>query len=165
MSPVRTTTEARDPRPATHDLEAALREVQAALDELLVAADEQYAAVVARDRDRIESVTRQQERLSGRLARAERQRLALQGQAPLNEVIAALPTSDAVRVDSLRSSIAGAVLELKGRQEQSAQLLAKSIELTRQTLDFVQRLVTPASPVYGRQPVQARQSLIVELRA
>src|SRR5689334_19749695 len=142
-------------------LESALREVQAALDDLLVAADEQYQAVAAQDRDRLESVTRQQERLSARLARAERQRLALQGPAQLTEVIANLPTSEAARVDALRQSIKAAVNELKSRQDRTAGLLARSIELTRQTLEFIQRLVTPASPVYGRRPTQVRQSLLV----
>src|SRR5579859_2819900 len=105
-------------------LEYALREVRATLDELLVAAEEQYAAVAARDRDRIEGVTRQQERLSARLARAERERLTLQGQTPLTEVIAALSTSDAARVNALRDSIASAVKELQSRQHATASLLA-----------------------------------------
>ena len=55
-------------------LEEALVNVHTALAELLVAADEQHAAVVAHDRDRLEGVTRQQERLSARLARAESRR-------------------------------------------------------------------------------------------
>ena len=147
-------------------LESALREVQAALDELLVATDEQYAAVAEHDRVRIESVTRQQERLSARLARAERQRLALQGQMSWTELIAALPASEAVRVEALRQSIATAVNRLKARHEQTSTLLARSIEVGKQTLDFIQRLVTPTNPVYGGRPTPlARQSLLVELRA
>lgn len=145
-------------------LEYALREVRATLDELLLAAEEQYAAVAARDRDRIESVTRQQERLSARLARAERQRLTLQGQTSLVEVIGSLPTTDAARVNALRESIASAVNELKSRQEATSRLLARSIDLTRQTLDFIQRLVTAPNPVYGGRQMPS-QSLLVELRA
>jgi flagellar biosynthesis/type III secretory pathway chaperone len=146
-------------------LEAALREVRATLDELLLAAEEQYAAVAARDRDRIESVTREQERLSARLARAERQRLSLQGQTSLTEAIASLPNGDAARVNALRESIGSAVRDLKSRQEATSRLLARSIELTRQTLDFIQRLVTPANPTYGRGSLDRRRSLLVELRA
>ncbi len=145
-------------------LENALREVRATLDELLLAAEEQYAAVAARDRDRIESVTRQQERLSARLARAERERLALQGETSLTEVIASLPAGDAARVSALQESIASAVKDLKSRQDATSRLLARSIELTRQTLDFIQRLVTAPNPVYGGRQMASR-SLLVELRA
>src|ERR687886_723289 len=62
-------------------LESALLDVHATLADLLVAADEQYAAVVARDHARLESVTRQQERLSARLARADSVRELKQRQA------------------------------------------------------------------------------------
>src|SRR5579864_5498661 len=130
-------------------LEYALREVRATLDELLLAAEEQYAAVAARDRDRIESVTRQQERLSARLARAERQRLAVLGETSLAELIASLPATDAARLNALRDSIASAVKELKSRQDATSRLLARSIDITRQTLEFIQRLVTAPNPVYG----------------
>src|SRR6266851_6514048 len=91
-------------------LEAALIDVRTTLTDLLVAADEQYAAVAARDHERLESVTRQQERLSVRLAQAEARRL---------EVLAGVPMTEAVtspHVTGLRQSIAAAVSELKRRQ-------------------------------------------------
>jgi flagellar biosynthesis/type III secretory pathway chaperone len=147
-------------------LEAALLDVQATLDELLAAANEQHAAVVARDRDRIESVTRQQERLSARLARAEARRLELLRGTSLQQAVAALPGSEAARCESLGRSIAAAVLELKRRQSNTANLLARSIELTRQTLDFLQRLVTSPSPVYTMRGLStARHSILVDQRA
>src|SRR5437016_7603532 len=52
---------------------------------LPISADEQHAAVVERDRDRLESVTRQQEHLSARLARAEAKRLEVLNGVPLLE--------------------------------------------------------------------------------
>ena len=147
-------------------LEAALSEVRATLAELLVAANEQYAAVAAQDRDRIESVTREQERLSTRLARAERQRLALLDGASLNETIAALPRPDGARLDSLRDSIADAVRDLKARQDATARLLTRSIEITQQTLNFIQRVVIAPSPVYSAQGIgMARRSMLVDSRA
>src|SRR5579871_3504143 len=86
-------------------LETALREVHATLGEMLVAADKQYAAVVSRDRDRLESVTRLQERLTARLARAEARRLdALQG-ASLAEAIARTPDALGARdLEQLRDA-------------------------------------------------------------
>ena len=60
-------------------LEVVLLDVHATLADLLVAADEQHAAVVDHDRDRLENVTRQQEQLSVRLARAEAKRLLASG--------------------------------------------------------------------------------------
>jgi len=147
-------------------LEAALSEVRATLAELLVAANEQYAAVAAQDRNRIESVTREQERLSTRLARAERQRLALLDGASLNETIAALPRPDGARLDSLRDSIADAVRDLKARQDATARLLTRSIEITQQTLNFIQRVVIAPSPVYSAQGIgMARRSMLVDSRA
>lgn len=145
----------------TQSLEAALREVHATLAELLVAADEQYAAVAERDRDRIETVTRKQEQLSARLVRAEQQRLTILGDRSLSEVAA-----DHADVDELRSVIATSVAELKRRQSQTTRLLTRTIDLTRQTLDFIQRVVTVASPVYGSRGVgMAPQSLLVDSRA
>ncbi len=147
-------------------LEAALSDVQATLAELLVAANEQYAAVAAHDRGRIESVTREQERLSARLARAERQRQALLGGASLTETIAGLPKPEAVRLESLRNSIADAVTELKSRQQITARLLSRSIEITQQTLNFIQRVVTAPSPVYGARGLGTmRRSMLVDSRA
>src|SRR4051812_42207886 len=127
-------------------LEAALLDVQATLTELLVAADAQQAAVVERDRDRLESVTRQQERLAARLARGEATRLAVLDGAPLAVALAQLPRPLAVRVTTLSGEIATAVTQLKQRQGQTASLLQQSIELASQTLGFLQRLVSPPSP-------------------
>jgi flagellar biosynthesis/type III secretory pathway chaperone len=147
-------------------LESALREVQATLAELLVAADEQYAAVAAHDRERLESVTRQQERLSARLARAEKERRSLLGNSSLNETIADLSGPDAANLDVLRRSIAEAVHLLRTRQAQTAQLLSKSIELGKQTLDFLQRLVTTPGAAYDvRGMVAPRHSVLVDSRA
>jgi FlgN protein len=142
-------------------LEAALLDVHATLADLLVAADEQHAAVVDHDRDRLESVTRQQEHLSARLARAEAKRLEVLGGVPLVEAISALPTGEALSL-----SIAARVQLLKERQAQTASLLEHSIDLASQTLNFLQRLVTPPSASYGARGIAApRQSVLVDGRA
>jgi flagellar biosynthesis/type III secretory pathway chaperone len=142
-------------------LEAALLDVHATLADLLVAADEQHAAVVERDRDRLESVTRQQERLSARLARAEATRLKLLGGVPLADAVTALPAGQA-----LSASIGIKVRQLKQRQAQTASLLEQSIDLASQTLNFLQRLVTPPSAAYGARGIAApRQSVLVDSRA
>jgi flagellar biosynthesis/type III secretory pathway chaperone len=158
-----TTTAVRDHQSS---LEAALVDVHTTLADLLVAADEQYAAVVARDHERLESVTRQQERLSARLARAEARRLDVLAGTPLADAIAALPGEQASRAAVLRDAIATAVRDLKARQSHTAGLLARSIELTKQTLDFVQRLVMSPSPAYdARGASTMRQSILVDGRA
>ncbi len=142
-------------------IEAALADVHATLADLLVAADEQYAALVDRDRERLESVTRQQERLSARLANAEARRMALLGGKPLNEAIKSQP-----RAQALTASIASAVALLKEKQSQTASLLQRSIELTDQTIKFLHRLVTPQPAVYGtRGMAVACQSVLVDSRA
>src|SRR5437762_13050769 len=130
-------------------LEAALLDVDATLADLLVASDEQYAALVARDHARLESVTRQQERLSSRLERAEAQRLETLGGTPLLTAIALLPADQAIRAKSLSDAIALAVKQLKERQNYAANLLEQSIELIDNTLNYLQRLVTVQSPAYG----------------
>src|SRR4051812_12111190 len=121
-------------------LEAALLDVHATLGALLVASDEQYAALVARDHVRLESVTRQQERLSSRLERAEAKRMEALAGAPLASVIASLAADQSARAQSLSTAIAAAVNELKSRQIHSAGLLEQSIELVGNTLNFLQRL-------------------------
>ncbi len=147
-------------------LEAVLLDVQATLGELLVAADEQYAAVAQRDRDRIEGVTRVQEHLSARLARAEARRLKLLGGASLGQAISDLPQDRAARLSALKDEIATAVGKLKDRQRQTANLLQQNIELTGQTLDFLQRLVTPPAPAYTVRGIPASQcSVLVDGRA
>src|ERR1700730_6006848 len=104
-------------------LETALLDVHAALANLLVASDEQHAAVVARDHAWLENVTRQQERLSSRLAQAESKRLAALGGLSLATAIALLPVDQAIRTKSLSNSIAAGVNQLKGRQSHTASLL------------------------------------------
>ena len=147
-------------------LEAALLDVHATLAALLVASDEQYAALVARDHARLESVTRQQERLSSRLERAEAQRVEALGGTPLLSAIALLPADQAIRAKSLSDAIALAVKQLKERQNHAANLLEQSIELIGNTLNYLQRLVTVQSPAYGvRGVAQSRQSLLVDGRA
>src|SRR5438477_8703651 len=104
-------------------LESVLIDVHATLTRLLVAADEQYAAVIAHDRERIESVARQQERLSAQLARAEARRLHVLAGAPLEEALSSFPKGDAARVEAVREAIANAVEELKRRHAHTASLL------------------------------------------
>ena len=142
-------------------LEAALVDIDATLADLLVAADEQYAALVERDRERLESVTRQQERLSARLANAEARRVAALGGQSLHEAVTGQP-----RAAALATSIGNAVRLLKTKQAQTAGLLQQSIELTDQTLKFLHRLVTPAASVYGTRGLAvAGQSVLVDSRA
>jgi flagellar biosynthesis/type III secretory pathway chaperone len=143
-------------------LEAALHEVQATLTQLLVAADEQYAAVAANDRERLESVTRQQERLSARLARAEARRMQL---VDNNEWTVNLPADSASRVLNLKAAIRTVVLDLKAKQEQTANLLRQQIDLASQTINFLRRLVTQPDPTYGRGMTAARHSVLVDGRA
>ena len=156
--------------PAVRDnqspLEAVLVDVRAALADLLVAADEQYAAIAARDHHRLENVTRQQERLSGQLARAEARRIELLAGTPITEAVATLPPIQAARAEALRQGIAAAVIELKQRHARTSRLLERSVMLGKQTLDFLQRLVTSPNPVYNPRGLTApRQSVLVELRA
>ena len=147
-------------------LESALLDVHATLADLLVAADEQYAAVVARDHERLESVTRQQERLSARLARAEARRLELLAGTHLIDAVTALPASAAARADAVRHSIADSVQELKQRQARTAGLLEQSIDVAAQTLTFLQRLLTGQPGVYGaRGFAPSRRSVLVDGRA
>jgi hypothetical protein len=146
-------------------LEAALLDVHATLADLLVASDEQYAAVVARDSARLESVTRRQEHLSSRLKHAESKRLEALGDMPLLPAIALLPAEQAVRATSLSDGIAATVKQLKERQNHTTSLLEQSIEVVSHTLNFLQRLVTVQSPAYGVRGVPAsRQSLILDSR-
>jgi flagellar biosynthesis/type III secretory pathway chaperone len=147
-------------------LESALLDVHATLADLLVAADEQYAAVVARDHERLESVTRQQERLSARLARAEARRLELLAGTHLIDAVSALPASAATRAHAVRHSIADSVQELKQRQARTAGLLEQSIDVAAQTLTFLQRLLTGQPGVYGaRGFAPSRRSVLVDGRA
>jgi flagellar biosynthesis/type III secretory pathway chaperone len=122
--------------------------------------------VSVRDRERIERVTRQQERLSARLARAESVRLELLSGASLDAAIAKLPVSDVARLESLRDDIASSVRELKQRQDRTAGLLARTLEVGKQTLEFLQRLVVSPGPAYNdRGRIVARHSVLVDGRA
>ncbi len=142
-------------------LEDVLLDVHATLAELLVAADEQYAAVAARDHERLESVTRQQERLGARLARAEATRRSVLNGETLDVAVARSP-----RTQQLHISIASSVRTLKVKQAQSTSLLEQSAERANQTLNFLQRLVTSPNPVYGARGMTApRQSVLVDSRA
>ena len=147
-------------------LEAALINVDATLADLLVAADEQHAAVVAGDRERLESVTRMQEALSSRLERAERKRLDILADRSLAEVLADLPDVQAEPLVSLSRSIADAVTELQPRHARNRILLERSAELAGQTVMFLQRVASPPSPSYGAHGRRAsQQSLLVDRRA
>src|ERR1700716_1884387 len=86
-------------------LETVLLDVHTALADLLVASDEQYAAVVARDLERLESITCQQEGLAARLEQAEAKRVELlSGESLLSAAAASEP------VKQLSDSIAASVV-------------------------------------------------------
>jgi flagellar biosynthesis/type III secretory pathway chaperone len=147
-------------------LEAALLDVHATLSELLAAADEQHAAVVAGDRQRLETVTGLQGCLSSRLARAERKRLEQLGGVSLAAALAEKPAAEGARLTTLGESIAQSVRQLQPLHVRNAQLLERSAELAGQTVMFLQRLVSPPSPSYGANGRRASQhSLLVDSRA
>jgi flagellar biosynthesis/type III secretory pathway chaperone len=151
---------------AQSPLEAALLEADAILADLLVAADEQHAAVVAGDRERLESVTRLQETLSSRLERAEGKRLSLLSGHSLADAFAEMPAVEAERLGELSRSIAEAVRELQPRHARNGGLLQKSADLAGQTVLFLQRVASPPSPSYGAHGRRApQQSLLVDRRA
>ena len=156
--------------PAVRDnqspLEAALVDVHTTLADLLVAAGEQYAAVVAHDHERLESVTRQQERLSARLARAEAHRLQVLGGASLSAAISKLGSADADRIEALRKAIATSVHDLKTGQSRTVQLLELSLDLVKHTLEFLHGLViTPGLAYNDRGLRTTRHSVLVDGRA
>ena len=147
-------------------LEGALLDVDATLAELLRAADEQYAALVAGDRDQLEGVTRRQETLSSRLARAERKRHEILAGESLIAAIAGLPADQAERLGRMTRSIADAVTELQPRHARNGILLERSAELAGQTVLFLQRVASPPSPSYGAKGRRApQQSMLVDGRA
>lgn len=146
-------------------LDAALADVHAILTDLLVLADQQYAAAVADDRTQLDSVTRQQEGLSARLARAEARRVELTGGEPMSRVLAGLPPRSAQRLEARVTSMGEAVRDLKRKHTQTASLLETSSALVESTLDFLQRLVSSHTPAYGsRALVDSRVSLVVDSR-
>src|SRR3954454_16643292 len=110
-------------------LEAALVDVHDTLTELLIAADEQYAAVVERDRQRLEGVTRQQERLAVRLQRAETKRQTVLEGSTLGEVV-----QREAHLMRLHEAIADAVRELQAKHARTNNLLEKAAELNGQTI-------------------------------
>jgi FlgN protein len=147
-------------------LESALSDVDTTLAALLVVADEQYAAVAANDRDRIDKVSRQQEHLSIRLARAEARRMDALVGTPLSDASAMLPEPTAARIEAQRLAIAANVLELKRRHALTSDLLEESILIASQTLTFLQSLVTAPPPVYTARGLGSpTQSLLVDSRA
>ena len=92
--------------------------------------------------------------------------MALLGTSSLTEIIAGLSEEEAGSLDRLRTSIADSVDLLRARQSHTAQLLARSIELGKQTLDFLQRLVTTPGVAYNlRGMVAPRHSVLVDSRA
>lgn len=144
-------------------LAAALVDVNGTLIELLAAADEQYAAVVERDRARLEGVTRQQERLAARLERAERKRAAALDGHPLVDALTHEP-----HLAPLADTIAAAVQRLQSKHTQTKSLIEKAAELNGQTIQFLQRLVGASVPAYGaRGGVDGghRASLLLDGRA
>jgi flagellar biosynthesis/type III secretory pathway chaperone len=142
-------------------LELALVDVHATLAELLAAADDQYAAVVERDRQRLEGVTRQQERLAVRLERAERKRLAALNGGALADAVAREP-----RLARLSQAIAHSVRELRARHANTHDLIEKAAELNGQTIQFLQHLVGVTSPTYGgRVASTPRPSVLLDGRA
>lgn len=142
-------------------LEAAMVDVQLTLTELLAAADEQYAAVAERDRTRLEDVTRVQERLSARLERAERKRMAVLEGSRLGDIIAG-----EARLTRLSDAIAESVRELKAKNERNGGLIQRCAEINAQSILFLQRLVSAEAPVYGtRGQAPVRQSVLVDSRA
>ena len=157
--------------PATSEqnpLERALLDVHATLADLLAAADEQHQAVAAGDRERLESVTRRQERLAARLQRAETQRLSLLNGRPLHEALSDLPAADTAHMAELVGSIAERVARLRERQAANASLLERSMELAGQTVQFLQRLLVGHTqmPAYTtRGLLTPRESLLVDRRA
>jgi flagellar biosynthesis/type III secretory pathway chaperone len=156
------------PAPVTTQspLESALHDVYATLRQLLVAADEQYAALVAHDRDWIERVTRQQERLASRLARAETRRMQALDGASLSQLLTSVSPGEADRIESMQVRIAAAVTALKSRQSQTASLLNDTIDLTNRTIAFLQRLLSPSAPAYGRRgSASLGGSVLVDSRA
>ena len=147
-------------------LETVLRDVHATLTELVAAAHEQYASLAAGDHRRLESVTSHQERLSAQLERFERKRIAVLAGKSLNEAIADLPRDAAQSARELNDAIAAAVRDLQALNRRTTSLLQRSIELTSQTLHFMQRIVTGQPAAYGRRGVnKAMQSLLVDSRA
>ena len=146
-------------------LEAALLGVQAALADLLAAAAEQRAALEAGDRERLDRVTQEQERLTARLEQAERRRMACM---PINlqDSLAVLPVDHGRRVDSLMLGIREAVAELRAQHERNAALIQRSLELAGQTLQFIQRLMGVSAPTYGTpQRIAVGRSMLVDSRA
>ncbi|MDQ3810495.1 MAG: flagellar export chaperone FlgN [Chloroflexota bacterium] len=155
--------EAAADRDRQSELETALLDVHGALTSLVAAADEQYAAVAERDRERMEGVTRQQERISTRLERAERRRReALAGRS-----LAVALADEPARVAALAKTIALAARVLRDKHARTASLIEASVELNAHTIDFLQRLAgVNASPVYGGRGAQAgRHSVLLDSRA
>jgi flagellar biosynthesis/type III secretory pathway chaperone len=143
-------------------LEAALVDVHATLAALLAAADEQHVAVVARDRQRLEGVTNQQERLSTRLERAERKRLELLGE----RTIAAAVADEPPHVAALVIEIADNVRTLQRKHQQTANLIEQSVKLNAHTIDFLKRLVGAMAPAYGARGAKpTRHSVLLDSRA
>jgi hypothetical protein len=62
----------------------------------------------------------------------------------------------------LRAAIAAAVIELQNRQARSSRLLVRSIELGKQTLEFMQRLMMPQTAYDARGNAARRRTLLLD---
>jgi flagellar biosynthesis/type III secretory pathway chaperone len=150
----------------TAAFEAALQDVHAALGALLEAAAQQRDALEARDRERLEAVSWLQESLTVRLQEAERRRISSMPAATLEQTIALLPAQPAQRVSGLLAAIRQSVLELREQHARNTTLLKRSLELTGQTLQFLQRLTLGQPATYTPAGAAgAGHSLIVDGRA
>lgn len=156
---------AAPPTPA-REIASALRDVNAILAELVAAADEQYEAVAAADLIVLERVTRRQEVLAARLARAEQRRLAASSGRSLADVVADEAPAEGALLQELVSAVAVNVLALQERHLRNTSLVRRGAELAGQTVQFLQRLVAAHERPYGGDgaPVVTR-SLLVDGRA
>ncbi len=144
-------------------LETTLLEVRAVLQDMVAAADEQYAAFEASDLLWLERVSRQQDRLTARLERAERERLKASSGVPIRDLPAQLSQPQAAALSELIDSIAETILELHARHARNAALLQGAAELAGQTVQFLQKLVAERVQPYGANGAPViTQSLLVD---
>lgn len=141
-------------------------DVRAVLEDLLAAAADQRAALEAGDRERLERVTHQQERLTARLENAERRRLAAMPSPSFDDCAKVLPGDEGARFRKVTGDIQRSVLRLQELHARNADLLQRSLAVNGQTLQFIRRLVGTPEPTYGAAaPAAAPQSLVVDRRA
>ncbi len=144
-------------------LESALHEVQAVLEEMLAAADEQYAAFEANDLVWLERASRQQDRLTARLERAERQRLQAANGVPLRDLPTLLPEPQAAALSELIDAIAATILDLRTRSARNTTLFEGAAALAGQTVQFLQKIVAEHVQPYGADGLPiVQKSLLVD---